>query len=71
MNLFYMVIGALFGIIISRAVSYTHIAGTLRVINSEADPPYTFLELKHPISYISKKKTVLLSVREELYTSQK
>lgn len=50
----------------------TYSVGTLRIDRSDpSEPPYMFLELDKGVGDISRKKNVVLKVKNENYISQK
>lgn len=50
----------------------TYYVGTLRIDRSDPnEPPYMFLELDKGVGDISRKKNVILKVKNENYISQK
>lgn len=50
----------------------TYYVGTLRIDRSDPnEPPYMFLELDKGVGDISRKKNVVLKVKNENYISQK
>lgn len=68
---FTFIIGVVLGLVIERIIiKKTHI-GTLRIDNSDGDGPYLFLELSKSISSFNKRKSVLMTVKEENYIPQK
>lgn len=50
----------------------TYFVGALRIDRSDpSEPPYIFLELDNGVGDISRKKNVILKVKNENYISQK
>ena len=65
-------VGILIGIIITIIWFRKHIAGSLRVDQSDPDDqPYLFLEMEKKLSEVLKKKYVILKVNIQNYISQK
>ena len=66
------IVGAIFGAILMRNISYSRSIGSLRVDQSYPDePPYLFLELEKNVNDFSRKKYVLLRVNMRNLISRK
>lgn len=68
---FIFVVGIILGLVIERIMIKSSHIGTLRIDNSDGDGPYLFLELSKNISSFNKRKSVLMTVKEENYIPQK
>lgn len=68
---FIFILGIIFGLAIERIMIKKSHIGTLRIDNSDGDGPYLFLELSKSISLFNKRKSVLMTVKEENYIPQK
>lgn len=61
-------VGIAMGIVLHMVISRIKSVGTLRVDNSDPDDePYLFLELSKDISFIKRKKCVVLKVNLKSY----
>lgn len=68
LEVLFLLAGILMGFGITSLVRRIYFVGTLRIDRSEPnEPPYMFLELDKGVGDISKKKHVLLRVRNENY----
>lgn len=64
--------GVLVGAGIMMMTYRAYYVGTLRIDRSDpSEPPYMFLELDKGVGDISRKKNVILKVKNENYISQK
>lgn len=68
---FMFIMGVVFGVLLERILIKKSHIGTLRIDNSDGDGPYLFLELSKSISSFNKRKSVLMTVKEENYIPQK
>lgn len=69
---FALVVGFVLGIVAAIFMYRVKRAGTLRIDRSDpTEPPYIFLELDKGVGDISRKKNVILKVKNENYISQK
>ncbi len=64
------VIGVLIGSIGQMIINYKKV-GILKVVHSDDDEPYLFLELYSGVDRIQKKKQVVLIVKEQHVDTQK
>ncbi len=65
-------IGVCIGVIITLMVTRGYSIGNLRVDRSDPiDGPHLFLELKEPVNSVSRRRYVILTVKNENYISQK
>lgn len=68
----YICIGVIAGVVLQTVISQLKSAGTLRVDDSDPDDgPYLFLELSKNISFIRRKKYVVLKVDPKSYIPHK
>lgn len=64
--------GFLIGMGVVLIAYRTYFVGALRIDRSDpSEPPYIFLELDKGVGDISRKKNVILKVKNENYISQK
>lgn len=71
MEVVYVVVGIMIGFAVSFIVRQKHPVGFLRIVKSDPDGPYLFLELKKNIDEIMTQKTVLLEVKREDFVPHK
>lgn len=71
MNVLLLLLGFIFGGVITRIIFGAFGIGVLRIDRSDPDGPYLFLELSKDMSYFSNKKYVVLRVNDKNYISQK
>lgn len=66
------IVGFLIGTGVVLIAYRTYSVGALRIDRSDpSEPPYIFLELDKGVGDISRKKNVILKVKNENYISQK
>lgn len=66
MEVIWIIIGVIIGFAISIAGFFFHSIGALRIDKSDpTDKPYMFLEIKRGIGDISRRKFVVLRVKQE------
>lgn len=73
-NMWYVIIfaiGVMMGSVTSNILHLKNHIGTLRIDNSDPDGTYLFLELSKDIKSFNKKKSVVLTVKDKNYISQK
>ena len=72
-----LIVALFIGIVFGAAISWAYatvfsLVGNLRIDRSdEVDGPFLFLELKRDLPTITKKRYILLEVRDEDFTSRK
>lgn len=65
-------IGFIAGLLVRKLIFVSKCVGDLRVCNSdESSSPYLFLELRNGVSDISRRRYVLLCVKNEEYTTRR
>lgn len=66
MEIILILAGVVAGLLISGIINKTRSVGTLRIDKSDpSDAPYMFLEIKKGVGDISRKKSVVLQVKQE------
>lgn len=72
MEILYLLVGLVFGVIIHSVWTRINNVGRLRIDRSDAtDAPYLFLEATKSIPEISRKRYVIFRVSNENFISQK